>query len=232
MRKLTAILITAIILTTTASAVTWVQFSDINEMIWGRGYSEHDNGAALIIIGTVVDYAESDNFWGRESTSIHVEEVLTGDVQVGETIKQISKDWEPLFNIGETFLLFLDVHMVIENPFDSSVHDANTHDFGEWLETDYFSVRQPGGFAEIGQEEVGIKLWHDVDYTFYSLTEIREIIAAGRPEPTPPVTTPEPVTGDEPNPPTSVTLAIIPTLLAGSVALLSIKHRKTRGFVL
>ena len=213
MRKLTAILITAIILTTTAGACWGWSYENFTELIWGKPEIEEAIGADIIITGKTIDegFFVFGNSGQYTLTYVVVTEVIKGNdaVQVNDVIEVRSTGHR------------------IPQPNSEGVIASSSID---------------GPFLDLEQDYL-LFLWKSDEENRYrfrganqgvfnnndsSIANIREIIAAGRPEPTPLVTTPEPVTGDG-NPPTSVTLAIIPTLLAGSVALLSIKHRKRQS---
>jgi hypothetical protein len=232
MKKLTAIIITAIMLTTTVDACAAWTFEDVREMIWGVKSGESPSGryipgddvrgADIIIIGVVTDIEElsrqivNDYFTridGETIYSIKITEVIKGDIQINETITVRTEGHKkpqngvsmtsvdgPFLDLEQDYLLFL----------WKSNQAENRYSFNGASEGEGVFELEKNGYLFLHE-------WQITRYGFSSLAELREIIAAGRPEP---------VTGNDDNPPTSVTLAIIPTLLAGSVAVISRKRAR------
>ena len=234
-RKILALICVAAMFCTLALSVAtvsadWREYENINDIV---------DSAALVIVGNAVN--EDITYFERDSgspmpvtiTSVEITEVIHGNARVGDVIDVIvmghadpqpNEDGEtsqssidgPFMEIGGNYLLFLVA----------------------WGETDYFQYINPSQGRFVIDSEGNIA----ENQFVASLDELRALIA-GDPEPvTTPTATANPPATTVPgttsavstaapaaaNPPTGVILALIPTLLAGGVALIVKKKRKTK----
>jgi len=246
-KRILAALTAIVIIATASSAITWVGYKDVSEMLWGKPDGERP-GADLVITGIVTDLEEitEERELNGETqtryytiTTVKITEVILGEAKANQTITIKSLGWAEELEIedgvfigttgwgaflekGQEYLLFLS--------FDSVNPDS-----------EHYWIMDPQGHYLFDSEGNILPTPMKPDSNtpqppiegLESIEQLIELVAAGpdgasEPDtPEPDLTPDSPTLPDDINPPAGVSLTIIPLLFTAVGAAICRPKNKT-----